>query len=58
MKTMENVGVDSSLREATLDRWRANRWRMETSIEEIEGKVEKGGEESKGRGVQNERATK
>ena len=55
---MENVGVDSSLREATLDRWRANRWRMETSIEEIEGKVEKGGEESKGRGVQNERATK
>ena len=24
-----------------MDRWRANRWRIETSMEEIEGEVEK-----------------
>ena len=38
-----------------MDRWRANRWRMETSMEEIEEEVEKRSEESKGRGVLNER---
>ena len=31
---------------------------METTMEEIEEEVGKGSEESKGRGVQNERATK
>ena len=31
---------------------------METSVEEIEGDVEKGSEEPKGRGVRSERATK
>ena len=36
-----------------MDRWRANQWRMETTMEEIEGEVEKGSEESKGRGVPN-----
>ena len=36
-----------------MDRWRANHWRMETTMEEIEGEVEKGSEESKGRGVPN-----
>ena len=41
-----------------MDRWRANQWRIETSMEEIEGKVEKESEKSKERGVQNERATK
>ena len=31
---------------------------METSVEEIEGEVEKGSEEPKGRGVWNKRTTK
>ena len=41
-----------------MDRWRADQWRMETSMKEVEGEVEKGSEETKGGGVQNERVTK
>ena len=41
-----------------MDRWRADRWRIETSVEEIEEEVEKGSEESKGRRVRDKRATK
>ena len=47
----------NNLRKATFG-WRADRWRMETNVEEIEGEIEKGSEEPKGRGVKNKRATK
>ena len=41
-----------------MDRWRADQWRIKTSMKEIEGEVEKRNEESKDRRVWNERATK
>ena len=49
MKTMDDVGVEIQFEEGNSDRWRADRWRMKTSVEEIEGEVEKGSEEYRGR---------